>query len=178
MKHFAKLLCVIIMTGIAGAAFAQNLKFGHINLQEIVPLMTEYDSAEVKLKGLAKELEEQIKTMQLELQTKYETYQQKATTWSATILESKRKELEELQVRIQDFQQGAQQELQQAQNVGMTEVINIAKTAVEKIAKQDGYTFIFDTGTLLYFNPAQSTDITVLVKKALNITKEFPTRAN
>jgi outer membrane protein len=118
--------------------------------------------------------------MQLELQTKYATYQQKQATWTAALLETKQKELQDLSVRAEEFQRTAQEELQRTQQQLLQPVILKANTTIEKVAKQEGLIYVFDVsaGVVTYFNPEQSVDILPLVKKELNITKELPVRSN
>jgi outer membrane protein len=180
MKHFITLFFVLLFAGIFNAASAQNYKFGHINTQELIALMPERDSAQAKLEIITKDLQEQIQAMQLELQTKYATYQQKQATWTAAILEAKQKEIQDLSVRAEEFQRTAQEELQRQQQLLLQPVILKANATIEKVAKQEGLIYVFDvsTGVVPYFNPEQSIDILPLVKKELNITKELPVRSN
>ncbi|MDR0737759.1 MAG: OmpH family outer membrane protein [Prevotellaceae bacterium] len=178
MKHFITLFFVWLLCGLFSAVFAQNYKFGHINTQELIVLMPERDSAQVKMETITKDLQEQIQAMQLELQTKYTTYQQKQATWTAAILEAKQKELQDLSVRAEEFQRTAQEELQRQQQLLLQPVIQKAATAIEKVAKQEGFTYVFDVSALQYFSPEQSIDVLPLVKKELNITKELPARSN
>ncbi len=180
MKNFAKLFLVVVMAGIGSTAVAQqNYKFGHINAQELIVLMPERDSATTKMENYGKELQEQIEAMQVEYNTKLNTYQQKAATWSAAILEAKQKELVELQTRIQEFQQTAQEDFQKMQQTLLRPVIEKANKAIETVAKREGFTYIFDisSGNIPYFNVEQSIDLLPLVKKELNITKELPAAA-
>jgi outer membrane protein len=159
---------------------AQSYKFGHINTQELVLLMPERDSAQTKLESISKDLQDQIQDLQTELQTKYTTYQQKQATWTAAILEAKQREIQEISARTEEFQRTAQEELQRAQQQLLQPVIQKATKAIEKVARQEGFTYIFDIsgGAIQYFNPDQSVDILPLVKKELNITKELPVRTN
>ena len=166
------------MAGICGTAVAQqNYKFGHINSQELIVLMPERDSASIKWENYGKELQEQIEAMQVEYNTKLNTYQQKSATWSAAILEAKQKELIELQTRIQEFQQTAQEDLQKMQQVLFRPVIEKATKAIETVAKREGFTYIFDisSGGIPYFSAEQSIDLLPIVKKELNITRDTPT---
>jgi outer membrane protein len=178
MKHVIKLFFVLLFTGLFSTVFAQNYKFGHISTQELIMLMPELDSVQVKVEAYAKELQEQIQSMQLEYQTKLVTYQQKQATWSVALLEAKQKELQDLGTRIEDFQRTAQEELQRTQQQLMQPVYLKANKTIEKVAKQEGLTYVFETTAVPYFNPEQSIDILPLVKKELNITKELPVRSN
>ena len=96
MKNVTKFLA-IAMVFFATQAFAQ-VKIGHININELVELMPERDSAVVKLQNYAKELDETMQGMQQEFNTKLQTYQQKNATWTAAILEAKTKELQEMEL--------------------------------------------------------------------------------
>jgi outer membrane protein len=179
MKHIIKVILVVLMAGFFSTAFAQSYKFGHINRQELVLLMPERDSAMVKLENYGKDLQESVESLQAEFNTKLNTYQQKQATWTAGVLEAKQKELQDISVRIEEFQRTAQEEFQRMQQTLLQPVIEKANKAIEKVAKQEGFTYIFDTsaGSLAYFSPDQSIDLMSLVKKEMNITKELPMRA-
>ena len=177
MKNVTKFLA-IAMVFFATQAFAQ-VKIGHININELVELMPERDSAVVKLQNYAKELDETMQGMQQEFNTKLQTYQQKNATWTASILEAKTKELEEMQQRLQMFNQNAQQEMQQLQQSLFAPVYEKASKAVEKIGTDGGFTYIIDlsAGSLI-FKGASSIDILPQAKKELGIpaSKTQPTQ--
>lgn len=104
-----------------------------------------------------------------EFQTKYSQYQQKASTWTATIRESKEKELSDMQARIQEFSQNVQQELAAQEQQLMAPLYQKAEETVAKLAKDGGYIYVFEASSVLYVDPAQSTDLTPAARKALNI---------
>ncbi|HPD94301.1 MAG: OmpH family outer membrane protein [Bacteroidales bacterium] len=151
---------------------AQNYKFGHINSQELLKAMPDMDSAQVKVQNYGKTLQDQIEELQVEFNKKYQDYLQKRNTLTPAILEMKEKELTQMQQNVQEFQQKSEQEYQDFQSQVMKPVIDKANNAIKKVAKDNGFTYVFDTssGVLLYFSD-QSIDITPLVKKELGITK-------
>lgn len=170
-KIVAILACAM---GLCTLANGQTLKFGHINSQEVISLMAERDSAIVKLQAQEKELVDEMEAMQVEFNNKYNTYNQKVSTWTAAVKETKEAELQEMSQRIQQFQQSAQQDLQQMQAQLMQPVIKKATDAIEKIAKANSLAYVFDiaAGAIIYKNDAQSMDLLPLVKKELNIPAE------
>lgn len=172
MKRLASILFVLLC--VSGTVSAQNFKFGHLNSQELIALMPERDSALIKLQQYATELEETITEMQEEYQTKYNTYQQKQATWTAAVLESKQRELIEIQQRLEQFNQGAQQEYQQMNQVLFSPVVTKATNAINKVAKDNGFTYIYDlsTGCLAFYNEEVSVDVLPLVKAELGIPAE------
>ena len=153
-----KIFVIAVMALISAAAFAQP-KFAHVNFTELVQLTPEADQARATIATATKEAQD----------TKYATYQQKASTWTAAILDSKQKELVDIQTRIQEFEQTVQAELQQQQQNLMAPIYQKAQEQLNAIAKQDGYIYVFDISSLVYYDATQSVDITPKVRKALGI---------
>jgi outer membrane protein len=165
MKKLTIILALVMVLS-ATRTFAQDLKFGHINLQELIALTPERDSAVVKMDNYGKELEETLQGMQQEFQTRYQTYNQKSATWTAAVLEAKTKELQDLQARIQEFQQNAQNEFSQMQQELMTPIIKKAAEAIEKVGKEQGFIYIFDLSVGgVAFKSANSIDVLPLAKQ-------------
>ena len=156
------------MALVSTAAFAQQ-KFAHVNFNELVTLMPEADEARTTMNASSAEAQETYQTMIEDFQTKYQQYQQKASTWTQTIRETKEKELSDMDQRIQEFQQSIQQELSAQQQELMAPIYQKAQETVEKLAKEGGYIYVFESSQVLYVDPAQSTDLTPAARKALNI---------
>lgn len=169
-----KIALIVFATLFAFTLSAQNSKFGYINVTELVMLTADADSARVRLQAYQKELEEEMESMQTELNNKYNTYQQKQATWTAAIRESKERELNELSQRIQQFQQTAGADLQQLQQNLFNPIVEKAEGAVAKIAKEKGLTFVFrmDSNPLVYYNENQGVDLLPLVKAAMGVPAE------
>lgn len=164
-----KIFLVAAAAIIALSASAQNLKFAHVNFTELVQLMPDADAARAQMNAQSQEFEETYQTMIEEFQTKYSQYQQKASTWTAAIKESKEKELNDIQNRIQEFQSTASMELQESQNALMAPIQQKALDTVNKLAKEGGYVYVFEMSQMLYIDAAQSTDLTPAARKALGI---------
>lgn len=167
-------LLVLLFLGVGVAANAQNFKFGHINTQELVSLMSEMDSARVKLEAYRVELVETMEGMQQEYTTKYNEYTKKESTWTPAIREAKEKEIQEMIQRLQQFEQSAQQEMQQMQQLLMAPVYQKAQEAINKVAKENAMTYVFDTsaGSIIYMDETVSVNILPLAKKELGIPAE------
>ena len=153
---------------------AQNLKFGHINTNELISLMSERDSAVVKLQAYQNDLIETLEGMETEYNNKVNEYQRKSNEWAPVVLETKQRELQELGQRMQQFQQTAQQEMAQMQQVLMQPVIEKAQNALTKIAKANNLVYVFDlsAGALIYYDDAVSMDLLPQAKKELGIPAE------
>lgn len=149
--------------------FAQNPKFAHVSFSELVQLMPAADTARNQMAAASKEAQETLSSMMEEFQNKYQQYQSKSASWTAAIRETKEKELGEIQNRVQEFQQNVQQELQMQEQQLMAPIHKRAVEAVTRLAKEGGYIYVFEKGSLLYVDEAQSTDLTPAARRLLNI---------
>ncbi len=77
-----------------------------------------------------------------------------------------------MQQNIQQFQETAQQGMQQKQAELMQPILDKIQKAISEVGKEGGFTYIFDLATqsVAYYS-ADSQDVTDLVKQKLNITK-------
>ena len=170
MKNIVKLLAVVMIC-LSTQSFAQTFKFGHVNTQEVIALMAETDSANVQMERYGKELDEVLQGMDNELRKKYEEYVQKQKDWLPSVLEAKEKELNEIQQRLQQYQQNAQREFEQKRQELFAPIFQKARTAIDKVGKDNGFTYIFDTsvGSLVFINENASVNVLPLVKAELGI---------
>lgn len=166
-----KFLTFLLLVFIAGGVNAQNVKFGHINTQELLGLMPERDTVAKKLDAFVKDLSEMLEDMNVELRKKYDDFEKNQATWSEAIKGAKQKDLIDMQRRIQEKQELFREDADKEQQRLFTPVIDKARNAISKVGKEQGMVYVFDisAGSIAYFNPAQSVDILPLVKKELNI---------
>ena len=165
MKKVLKLTLAVVCVMFSTSLFAQ--KMGSNSSQEVVVNMTEYKEAQTQLEALAKDLQAQMETIQVEMNTKIQEYQKGAETMTDAVRQLKEKELNDLNTRLQEFQQVAQQELQKKEQELMEPIIKKANEAITEVSKAGGYTVIFETGQMIYFDEAQVKDITAEVKTKL-----------
>lgn len=166
MKKSIKLAVLTMMIGVS-SAFAQ--KFGHINSNELLLAMPERKQAETALQDYAKSLDGQIKTMSTEYEAKVAEYQKQESLMTDIIKQDKVKEINDLEERIKTFQGTAQESLQKKEQELMQPMVTKAKKAIEDVAKENNYKYVFDTsaGFILYSEP--SDDIISLVKKKMGL---------
>ena len=160
-------LCMAMLFGLS--AQAQTLKFGHINSADLIKLMPETRQSDSTLKKFGESLDSQLKTMGAEYQRKLGEYQSKRDSFPDAIRQIKEKEIMDLQQRIDDFQQTAQESIQQKKEEIYGPILKKADQAIRDVAKEKGYSYIFDTsaGTVLY---AQDSDnIMPLIKAKLGL---------
>lgn len=171
MKRLIKLAVAALLLFGSTSVFAQ--KFGYINSQEVVFQMPEIDSIQIKLEQLNKDYTDILETMQVELNTKYQEFQKNSSTYSAAIRQVKEKELQELQVRLEEFYGTAQQEISQTRDELFAPVVERARNAIQKVGRENNFFAIIDqsVGAFVYVNEKDlnMVDITPMVKKELGI---------
>lgn len=169
MKNLLKIAIISVLVAFTSSVSAQ--KFGHIDSNELLMLMPERAAAEKAVQDYAKQLETQLQTMSAEWEAKVADYQSKETSFTDVIKKMKVKEITDLEARIKEFQNTAQEDLKEKENALLQPMIEKAKKAIEDVAKENKYTYIFDAGMGALLYKPEADDILPLVKKKLGITK-------
>ena len=171
MKRAIKLTLAVALMMSATSLFAQ--KFGRINTQEIIMNMSETKEMQTNLESFAKELQDQVESINVEFNNKRQEFQKNYNTYSESVRQLKEKELYELQQRLEDYSQVAQQDYQKRQNELLAPIVEKARAAIDKVAKANGFMAVFDisTGAIAYFDEATLTDLAPQVRAELGITE-------
>lgn len=170
MKKLISISVIVFLILFSGSINAQELKFGHIDLQALIQVMPERTAAEQQYSKQAKELEDQLKTMQDDLEAKFATYTQKRDSLSDIVRSAKEAEIQDIQQRIQNFQLLAQQQLQQKQNEMLKPIFDKAENAIGEVAREKGLIYVFDTSSrVVLYQSNLSLDLLPLVKTKLGI---------
>ncbi len=161
-------ILILALLSVCGSLFAQQ-KIGHINSNDLLLAMPERNTIETEIRAYATQLENQLLAMQKELETKYQEFQASQETMSEAIRSVKLQEMNDLETRLKDFQATAQEDLTKKEKELSDPLVNKAKAAIEKVAKENGYTYILDSGVGIILYMEDSDDITGLVKKELGL---------
>ena len=154
-------VCMICIT----ASFAQ--KYGHVNSTEIMQAMPGIDSVEIKLTDFHKNLQIIYENMVSEFQTKKEKLDKEAGTMSSSVRKLREDELSALQNRIREFEMNVQDDVEDEKFKLIAPFQEKVQNAINEIAKEHKYSYIFDVQILLYYDGGD--DVTSLVKKKLGI---------
>ena len=169
MKNVLKLTLVLAMMLSCTTLFAQKL--GRINPQEVMLAMPETAEMQTKLQAVAKDWEENLELINVEFNNKLQEFQKNLNSMSDAARQIKEKDLNDLRQRGTEMQQMAQQDLARQEQELMTPIIEKAQNAIQAVSKAGGFTAVFETGSLVYFDETTLIDITPLVKKELGITE-------
>ena len=168
-----KKIALVLMLALPMGVFAQNLKFGHINAQEIVSAMPEFAKAQSDIEALDKQLTSELQRTQEEFNKKYQEFQQAIAKDSLppNIAKRRQKELQDMMQRQEQFQQEAQQQMQKAQADAMAPIYKKLDDAIKAVGAAEGVIYIFDLARtpVAYVNESQSINLTPKVKTQLGI---------
>ena len=170
MKNLMKFIAVVLFVGITASVSAQAPKFGHIDLQALIQVMPERATAETEFNKFQADLEEVFGELQNNLQTAMSEFETMGADVSDIKKNAKVEEIQGMQQRIQNYQQTAQQQLQEKQAELLQPVFDKAEAAIEEVAKEKGLIYVFDIGTkVVLYKSNESMDVLPLVKTKLGI---------
>ena len=168
MKKIVAILLVTASCGFAGSPLQAQVKMGYISLNELITDMPEYKKADTSMVDFQNALNQNFDDMKKEFDEKNNQLSSKDTAqFTKAQLEIKRKQLGELYLKLQGYQQNASQQYQQKQQELMTPIQKKAQETVQQVAKENGYTYVFLKDALLVSPPAE--DLLPLVKKKLGL---------
>ena len=144
-------------------------KFGHVNTQEIIQAMPEYQKAQTEIKALQDQYEADLKSMQDELQKKGEAFDKEQATLPDNIKQRRQQELQDMYTKIQQSFQDNQQALQKASGEKMQAIQTKVLDAIKAIGQAGGYVYIMENNSLPYISTTLSTDVTAQVKTKLGL---------
>lgn len=168
---FKKILLAVLVALPSYAASAQTFKMGIVDTNSVVEAMPETKEAETKLAGVSKQYEDEYQKLGEEMKRMYEEYQKAMDEKKPqAIIESKARDLQQMQTKVQNFEQSAQQDLSNQQTQLMQPIFLKIKSAVESVAKEGAFSLVESYNPQLTLYHAEPVvDITPLVKAKLGL---------
>lgn len=164
---FISYLAVLFLLTMAVTTQAQSLKFGHINSADLLAMMPEIKKADSVLQAYQKSLEDANASMLTDYQKKIQDFQSLPATTTDAVKEIKQQEIKDLENRIQQFQGGAQDKLQNKKEEVYSPILKKAEDAIKDVAKANNYAYVFDTSAGAVVYAQESDNLMELVKKKL-----------
>ena len=173
MKKISLIIIASVFFGLAGQKLnAQELKFGHIDSDELIRSLPDYDTAIVRLERLSRDLTNVLEIMQVELNNKFVAYEREAANLLDVVRQDREQELNNLNNRIQEFRQTAQQQMDEKQAEYFQPIMEKVEKAIKDVGRENGFIYIFIVGqgsSVVYFDEAKSVDIMPLAKAKLGV---------
>jgi outer membrane protein len=165
MKVLTRLsVAAIILISAFGTASAQKFKFGYTDSQTIIESLPETKAAKDELTALADKHKKRYEEMQVEYQNKYTEIVE-----NSQLVNGSPEKWDELTMEDTSFEQSATDKINQRQVELFTPISEKVKKAINDVAVEGGYTFIFEATSLLYIAKDQSIDVTADIKKKLGL---------
>lgn len=169
MKVF-KIVILMVVVALSTSVTAQkDAKIGHINSNDLLSAMPERTAVQKDLEEYAGQLKVTLDAMRKEYETKVGEFQAKQEVMTDIIKNNKIKEITDLEKRIGEFQQTAEADLQKKEQALLQPIIDKAKTAIDDVAKENGYTYILDSSVGVVLYSVEGDDILPKVKTKLGI---------
>ncbi|GAO30939.1 OmpH family outer membrane protein [Geofilum rubicundum] len=168
-----KLVNLFLIVGlflISSVATAQDLKFGHVNMQELIMELPEKAEADQKLQAEAKTLQDRMRMMSEEHEKKFRDYIAERETMPELIRTTTEKEIQEIEQRLQNYQNMAQQSLSKKEQELYQPILEKVQQAVDAVGQEQGFIYIFDLSSqVVLYHSDQSVDCGPLVKAKLGL---------
>jgi outer membrane protein len=176
MNKFRVALAVAVLTfTTATASMAQTaapLKIGYTSVEYVLSQMPESKQIESQLKDYSTQLKNQLDAKAAEFRTKGEAYQKGAATMTDVVRTDKERELQNMQQSIQEFQQNAENSLQQKQQALLKPALDKLQKNIDAVADENGFTYILnsDGASPVLLHGPKDGDVSDLVLKKMGIT--------
>ncbi len=170
MKQFIGCMIVLVLCALPAAA---QVKIGYFNSDAVMKVLPDAIDAQKQLDQLVADWQQEINKMQDEWKHKFDDYDKRKLIMTDQRRADAERELRDLDQKIVDYRNqkfGQNGELFNKQNELMKPVQDRVFKAVQDIAKEDGYDYIFDKSSdvlLMYTN--EKYDITQRVADKLKI---------
>ena len=175
MKQFLSTLFIAVaIFGFTSSSQAQ--KIGYISADEIIQLMPEALDVQNKLDQYQQSLYQNADDKKATFDAAVQKFYKDSSTMSASLKEVKR---EELQKQIQELSaenQKIQNQFEAKRQELSLPIQKKLQTAIEDVAKENGYTYILPREALIVMPPGS--DIGALVRKKLGLKEPAATPAN
>ena len=171
MKQMKKIVTIVVVVmGLVMASHSTKAqsKIGYISLQELIPAMPEYKKADTSLVDYQNALAQNFEDMKREYYEQDSLLNSKDTAkYTKAQLELKKKNMSDMLIKLQGWQQQAQQLYQQKQQDLIAPIQKKAIDTINAVARENGYTYVLSKEALLVSPPAE--DLLPLVKKKLGL---------
>lgn len=164
MKKLIVLLFMILPLG----AFAQEVKIAFVNTQEIFMAMPEVSAMEKQMADLNERYKSELKQMQDEYTKKYSDFVAQQDSLTENIKLRRMQEVQDMQGRMDNFMQVAQQDVQKKQQELVQPIQQKMMDAIKAVGSEKGYTCILDPQVLLYTG-SNAIDATSFVRTKLGL---------
>ena len=162
---------MIALVVFTNSATAQT-KIGYISTQDLISVMPETVKADSNLRQFNTALYNQAREKEESLNNAIEKFNKDSATYTAAVKEVKRADLQKAYQELTGEDQRIQGMLEQKRNELVAPIQKKALETIQAVAKENGYSHVFERDALLVAPPGD--DILPLVAKKMNIKLPAP----
>jgi outer membrane protein len=167
MKKFLSLiLMVVAFVAFSNSASAQS-KIGYISTQDLISVMPETQKADSSLRQFNTALYNNAREKEESLNLAIEKFNKDSATYTEAVKNVKRADLQKAYQELTGEDQRIQGLLEQERNKLVAPIQKKALETIQAVAKENGYSHVFERDALLVAPPGD--DILPLVAKKMNI---------
>ena len=146
-------------------------KFGYLNSQELIQSIPEVKEAEANLETFQQQLSKQGQEMLVKIQTKYQDLEKKQASGeiSPKMLEAEATKLKEEEQKLLEFEQSSQKKIMEKSETLLKPIRDKIQQAIDDVASENGYTYIFDSSSGFVLYADNSTDVSAMVRAKLGL---------
>ena len=144
-------------------------KLGHVNSQAIMQELPDYEAARKDLESYKNDFTKELEMYQKLIVEFAQDYEANKALMSEDTRKRKETDLMERQQNYEKKAYEAENNLQQKEQQLLQQIMIKVNTAVQELAKKEGYDYVYEVTTLLY---AGGDDISDKVRKKLGIPTE------
>jgi outer membrane protein len=167
MKSLLKITCLLALFA-ASAVTMQAQKFGYVNSAAILADMPDVKQADANLEALQKQLQKKGQALLEQLQVDYTALQKRVQGGEMSPKEQEI-EAQKLQAREQEigqFEQDMRKQVSDKREELLGPIYEKVNQAIEDVAKENEFQFIFDQNVLLFAEESQNVNDLVKAKLA------------
>ena len=161
----------ISILGLTGTASSQT-KIGYISTEELIGAMPEAEKANSELQEYQAALQQQGQSYYTELNELDSLFARDSAKMNKATKDLKRNDMIALYQKVQSWPQTMQQMIGEKQQTLLGPIQRKAIDNIKQVAKEGGYAYIFEAGSLLVSPPSE--DILPMVKKKMGIAEKAP----
>jgi len=165
-----KKIAIIVLCALPLGLFAQEVKLGHINSQEVLLQLPEVEKMKTEIDNITKQWEDLIMKMREEYSAKITEFQDQQETMPESIKRMRISEIQDIEQRVSNTQQQAYNDLQEKQQELIAPILEKVRKAIGEVGAEGNFLYIFDTSreSIIYESP-RAVNVTDLVKKKLGV---------
>ncbi len=172
MKNMIKSLLLSAVVLLSAGMLQAQQKFAYVNSQELLQELPEVKSADAEIKTLQQQLQKKGQEMVESFQAKAMELQKKrdAGEMSPKQLDEESQKLQDEQEKIRQYDTKMQTDVMKKQQDLLEPIQEKVNTAIEEVAKSEGYNMVFDasSGVVLYADEATNITSKVRAKMSAN----------